>query len=63
VHWSASGGHVVITGGTLDGLGGFPAAVTVPATDGHYSGTTGSFITLPPFIPPGAGNSQLQVAP
>ena len=47
----------------LNGLGGFPATVTVPAAFGHYTGTIGSFITLPPFIPPTIGRSQLQVAP
>jgi hypothetical protein len=53
----------VIPNVVLNGLGGFPATVTVPDTLGHYTGTVGSFITLPPFIPVGAGNSQLQVAP
>lgn len=62
-HWHASGGQIVISNVILHGLGDFPAAVTVPAAHGHYTGTVGSFITLPPFIPPGAGNSQLQVAP
>jgi hypothetical protein len=63
VTWSASGGQVMISGVVLNGLGGFPATVTVPATYGHYTGTAGSFIALPPFIPPTIGNSQLQVAP
>jgi hypothetical protein len=63
VTWSASGDQVVITGAVLKGLGGFPATVTVPAATGHYKGTARSFITLPSFIPPEAGNSQLQVAP
>lgn len=53
----------MISGIVLNGLGGFPATVTVPAAYGHYTGTVGSFITLPPFIPPTIGNSQLQVAP
>jgi len=47
--------------GLLNGLGGFPATVTVPGALGHYRGTVGSFISLPPFIP--ASASQLQVAP
>jgi hypothetical protein len=63
VTWRVSGNQVVISGVVLNGLGGFPATVTVPAADGHYAGTVGSFITLPPFIPPDAGSSQLQVAP
>jgi hypothetical protein len=63
VTWSASGGRIVITGVVLKGLGGFPATVKAPAATGHYKGTVGSFITLPSFIPPGAGTSQLQVAP
>jgi hypothetical protein len=63
VTWSVSSGRVVISGVVLNGLGGFPATVTVPAAYGHYTGTVGSFITLPPFIPPGIGNAQLQVAP
>lgn len=53
----------MISGVVLNALGGFPATVTVPAADGHYTGTAGSFITLTPWIPPGAGSSQLQVAP
>jgi hypothetical protein len=52
----------VISGIVLNGLGGFQATVTVPAAYGHYTGTIGSFITLPAFIP-NIGNSQLQVAP
>ena len=63
VTWHVSGDQVVINGVVLNGLGGFPATVTVPAAFGHYTGTIGSFITLPPFIPPGIGSSQLQVAP
>lgn len=63
VTWTFSGNQVVISGVVLNGLGGFPATITVPAADGHYTGTVGSFITLPPFIPPGAGTAQLQVAP
>jgi hypothetical protein len=63
VTWSTSGSQIVITGVVLKGLGGFPATVTAPAATGHYKGTVGSFITLPSFIPSGAGNSQLQVAP
>ena len=61
--WSSSGGWLTISGVTLDGLGGFPTTITVPATYGHYSGTIGTFLTLPGFIPPFVGTSQLQVAP
>jgi hypothetical protein len=63
VTWYVSGNQVVINGVVLNGLGGFPATVTVPAAYGHYTGTLGSYITLPPFIPANIGNSQLQVAP
>jgi hypothetical protein len=70
VTWQVVGNQVVISGVVLNGLPnpatgkpGFPATVTVPAAFGHYTGTIGSFITLPPFIPPNIGNSQLQVAP
>jgi hypothetical protein len=63
VTWQVVGNHVVISGVVLNGLGGFVAMVTVPATYGHYTGTIGSFITLPSFIPPLIGSSQLQVAP
>jgi hypothetical protein len=63
VTWQRDGNQVVISGVILNGLGGFPAQVTVPAAYGHYTGTIGSFITLPPFIPPTIGSSQLQVAP
>ncbi len=61
--WWASGGSIHIPSVILNGLGGYPATVTVPSTYGHYAGTIGSFITLPPFIPPFIGSSQLQVAP
>ena len=63
VTWHFSGSQVVISPVILNGLGGFPATVTVPAAFGHYTGTLGSFITVPPFIPPNVGTSQLQVAP
>jgi hypothetical protein len=63
VTWQLVGNQVVISGVVLNGLGGFVATVTVPAAFGHYTGTIGSFITLPPFIPPFIGSSQLQVAP
>lgn len=62
VTWTSSGGSVAISGVTLNGLGGFPITVTVPAAYGHYTGTIGSFLTLPGFIPPFVGTSQLQVA-
>jgi len=58
-----SGGSVVISGIALNGLGGFPTTVTVPAAYGHYTGTVGTFLTVPSFIPSFVGNSQLQVAP
>jgi len=63
VAWHVSGSQVVINGVALNGLGGFVATVTVPAAYGHYTGTLGSYITLPPFIPANIGSSQLQVAP
>lgn len=58
-----NGQNVEIDGVVLNGLGGFVATVTVPAAFGHSTGTLGSFITVPPFIDPSAGFSQLQVAP
>ena len=63
VTWTTSGDSVVISGVTLNGLGGFPTTITVPAADGHYTGTVGTFLTLPTFIPPFVGTTQLQVAP
>ena len=63
VTWTDSGGTLIITGVTLNGLGGFPTTVTVPDRYGHYTGTLGSFETLPDFIPPFIGKAQLQVAP
>ena len=63
VTWTMSGGSVVISGIALNGLGGFPTTVTVPAAYGHYTGTVGTFLTVPSFIPSFVGNSQLQVAP
>lgn len=61
--WSDSRGMLTIDGIVLNGLGGFPTTVTVPDRYGHYTGTIGSFLTLPGFIPPSIGFSQLQVAP
>jgi hypothetical protein len=61
--WRTTNGHLEIDNVILNGLGGFPATVTTPSALGHYTGTLGSFITLPPFIPPFIGTSQLQVAP
>jgi hypothetical protein len=63
VTWTESGGSITISGVVLNGLGGFPTTITVPADYGHYSGTIGSYLTLPGFIPPFVGFSQLQVAP
>lgn len=61
-HYTTSG--IEIDNVILNGLGGFPATVTTPsATYGHYTGTVGGFITLPPFVPPNLGSSQLQIAP
>jgi len=63
VTWTSSRGLITITGVTLNGLGGFQTVITVPATYGHYRGTIGTYLTLPGFIPPFIGTSQLQVAP
>jgi hypothetical protein len=63
VWWEQVGTDIVIHHVILNGLGGFDATVTVPWATGHYTGTIGSFITLPGFIPPFIGTSQLQVAP
>lgn len=56
--------ELIITGAKLNGFGGFPTTITVPAAIGHYTGTLGSFLTLPlpPFVTE-EGNSQVQVAP
>lgn len=65
VNWHYSGTNdswIVIDGVILNGLAGFPTTITVPATYGHYTGTAGTYLTLPPFIPSAAGFSQLQVA-
>jgi len=63
VEWKEVGGELVITGIVLNGLEGFHTTVTVPSNVGHYTGSLGSFVTLPAFIPSSLGNSQLQVAP
>jgi hypothetical protein len=63
VTWHYDGTNVVIDGVVLNGLGGFPTTITVPSAYGHYTGTVGSFLTLPGFLPPFIGTSQLQVAP
>lgn len=61
--WTKVGNQIVISPVILNGLGGFPVVVTVPAAYGHYTGTIGTYITLPPFIPGNIGSSELQVAP
>ncbi|HET9103544.1 MAG TPA: hypothetical protein VFN55_09340 [Solirubrobacteraceae bacterium] len=64
VKWTPVGSSIVITGVTLNGFGGFPTTITIPAAYGHHTGTVGSYLTLP--LPPpvlSAGFSQLQVAP
>jgi hypothetical protein len=63
VKWTDSGGTLTIKGVQLNGLEGFVTTITVPDTYGHYTGTIGSYMTLPPFIPSSIGNTQLQVAP
>jgi hypothetical protein len=63
VTWSTDGVTLTINGVVLNGLGGFPTVITVPAAFGHYTGTIGSFLTLPGFIPPFIGKTLLQVAP
>jgi hypothetical protein len=63
VTWSSDGGTLTIDGVVLNGLGSFPTVITVPAAFGHYTGTIGSYLTLPGFIPPFIGTTQLQVAP
>ena len=65
VTWSYSpdDSQVVILGTVLHGLGDFPSTVTVPSAYGHQRGTDETFMTLPPFIPSGVGDTELQVAP
>lgn len=63
VTWHFDGDNVVIQGVVLNGLADFPTTITVPASYGHYTGTVGSFLTLPAFLPEFIGFSQLQVAP
>ncbi len=53
---------IVIDGVILNGLAGFPTTITVPSQYGHYTGTIGTYLTLPGFIPPFLGSTQLQVA-
>jgi hypothetical protein len=63
------GSSVVIQGVVLNGFvdspygAPFATTITVPRAYGHSTGTIGSFMTLPDFIPPFIGFSQLQVAP
>lgn len=54
--------QIKITGVQLNGLGGYPTTITIPAEYGHYTGTVSDFLTLPGFIPVGIGSAQLQVA-
>lgn len=62
-HYVNNGTWIEIDGVVLNGLGGFPTTITVPSKLGHYSGSIGTYLTLPGFIPPFVGSSQLQVAP
>jgi len=59
---SAAHDSLEIDGVILNGLNGFPTTVKVPAAYGHYTGAIGTFLTLPGFIPPNIGRSNLQVA-
>ena len=70
--WHPDGSNIVITGVVLNGLPTNPpfdfspwhTTITVPAKIGHYSASgVGAFLTLPSFIPPDEGSTQLQVAP
>jgi hypothetical protein len=66
VTWHLAGQNnqwLVINGLVLNGLDGFVTTITVPSAYGHYTGTIGSYLTLPGFIPPFVGTAQLQVAP
>jgi hypothetical protein len=56
---------IVINGVALNGLGGFPTTITVPAAYGHYSSPgTRAFMTLPcPPVCTCGGSTQLQIAP
>jgi hypothetical protein len=64
--WHYAGANnewLVIEGVVLNGLDGFVTTITVPSKYGHYTGTLGTYLTLPSFIPPFIGFTQLQVAP
>ena len=65
VTWQYAGPNndsLLIKGLILAGLGNFPTTIEVPSAFGHYTGTIGTYLTLPGFIP-NIGNAQLQVAP
>jgi hypothetical protein len=71
--WQQVGSNLVISGVVLNGLptdpsigdfSPFHTTITVPMKTGHYAAAgVGAYLTLPSFIPAGAGFSQLQVAP
>ena len=66
--WKYSNGKLVISHVLLVGLSkalgtNFYTTITVPAAYGNYTGTVGTFLTLPNIIPPGGGTSRVQVAP
>lgn len=69
VAWHFDGDDIVVDGVVLNGFANSPygapfaTTITVPRAYGHYTGTVGSFLTLPGFIPPFIGSSQLEVAP
>lgn len=60
VTWSSSGGWLTITGVVLNGFGGLPVTIHVPATDGHYRYSDAGAVFGIPF---GGGFTQVQVAP
>jgi hypothetical protein len=67
--WSISGGALAIGGITLNGLGGLPVTITIPLPGSGYGHVTTDVVTIFPDLatalglPPGAGFSQVQVAP
>ena len=66
VTWSVSGGTLTITGVVFNGFGGLPVTITVPSKNGHYSEDIVSVFPILGAVlglPPGAGFSQVQVAP
>lgn len=67
--WSVADGVLTIEGVSLNGFGGLPVTITIPLPSSGYGHVTTDVVSIFPDLgtvlglPPGAGFSQVQVAP